>query len=127
MIRYSFSQTKVILVGEKLTNLDSEKKQQALSMAQSNTCCLDAPDQLFRSGHACTIYKCLMQWRSFEVERTQAIEASRLSRPGILNETANTLTNAATQCSLATCQETFYLSEHAEIRPYYLFFNYIMN
>ncbi|KAG5603300.1 hypothetical protein H5410_034670 [Solanum commersonii] len=95
------------LVGEKLTNLDSEKKQQALSMAQSNTCCLDAPDQLFRSredrknhlmrkrgtrtcsytvlhcaldffedrsGHACTIYKCLMQRRSFEVERTQAIE-----------------------------------------------------
>uniref|UniRef100_A0A3Q7H2R8 Uncharacterized protein n=1 Tax=Solanum lycopersicum TaxID=4081 RepID=A0A3Q7H2R8_SOLLC len=28
-------------VGEKLTNIDSEKKQQALSMAHSNTCCLD--------------------------------------------------------------------------------------
>lgn len=27
-----------------------------------------------RYGHACTIYKCLMQWQPFEVKRTQAIE-----------------------------------------------------
>ncbi|KAJ8559335.1 hypothetical protein K7X08_003393 [Anisodus acutangulus] len=37
-----------IQVDEKLTNLDSEKNQQALSMAQNNRCCPDAPDQLFR-------------------------------------------------------------------------------
>lgn len=37
-----------IQVDENLTNLDLEKKQEALSLIQRNRCCLDGPDQLFR-------------------------------------------------------------------------------
>ncbi|KAK4338717.1 hypothetical protein RND71_043204 [Anisodus tanguticus] len=124
--RYSPSPLKDCLVDEKLTNLDSEKNQQALSMAQNNRCSSDAPDQLFRTGSR-NGYIVIQRLADYIVLRLFSLlvlsschgtnqgvnlspidgesaglldilrQASRLSRPGILNGTANTLTSAATQ------------------------------
>ncbi|KAJ8527225.1 hypothetical protein K7X08_029702 [Anisodus acutangulus] len=106
-------------VDEKLNNLDLEKNQQALSMAQTNRCSSDAPDQLFRAVMepikeliylplmvnqlACWI-SCARSEANIQLFYLISCDDSAswilhlgLSRPGILNGTANTLTSAATQ------------------------------